>query len=192
MTPVYLTELLTVYKPTHQLCFSSDTSTVCLPSVCTHLLGQRSFFQLHHLFRIVSLSKFDHQTNPHLLNLPSSSYPVASLFVCVLCVQVYVCVRAWGSLFRLCFVLCFVMGYVFQFGEVAHKRVHYYNIPVLLKGTRIDLNTRNKGLGEPVRRYNIIWKGMWESTDTVSPFGLAVRRLAGKQKDLGSILLSLP
>ena len=31
----------------------------------------------------------------------------------------------------LCFdcalVLCFVMGYVLQFGEIAHKRVHYYS-----------------------------------------------------------------
>ena len=23
-------------------------------------------------------------------------------------------------------ILCFVMGYVLQFGEMAHKRVHYY------------------------------------------------------------------
>ena len=23
-------------------------------------------------------------------------------------------------------VLCFVMGYALQFGEIAHKRIHYY------------------------------------------------------------------
>ena len=40
---VCLTELLTVYKPTHQLRSSSDTSILCLTSVCTHSLGQRSF-----------------------------------------------------------------------------------------------------------------------------------------------------
>ena len=41
--PVHLTELLKVYKPTCQLCSSSDTSILCLPVVCTHSLGQRSF-----------------------------------------------------------------------------------------------------------------------------------------------------
>ena len=25
-----------------------------------------------------------------------------------------------------CFVPCFVMGHVLQFGEIGHKRVHYY------------------------------------------------------------------
>ena len=32
---------LLVYKPTGQLRSSSDTSILCLPSVCTHSLGQR-------------------------------------------------------------------------------------------------------------------------------------------------------
>ena len=32
-----------IYKPTCQLRTSSDTSILCLPSVCTHWLGQRSF-----------------------------------------------------------------------------------------------------------------------------------------------------
>ena len=27
-----------------------------------------------------------------------------------------------------CFILCFVMGYVLQFGEIAHKTVHYKKI----------------------------------------------------------------
>ena len=40
---VYFTELLAVYKPTCQLCSPSGTSILCLPSVHTHSLGQRSF-----------------------------------------------------------------------------------------------------------------------------------------------------
>ena len=41
--PDYLTELLRIYKPTRQLRSSSDTSILCIPTVCTHSLGQRSF-----------------------------------------------------------------------------------------------------------------------------------------------------
>ena len=41
--PYYLTELLKIYKPTHQLHSSSDTSILCIPTVRTHSLGQRSF-----------------------------------------------------------------------------------------------------------------------------------------------------
>ena len=41
--PDYLTEPLRIYKPTHQLRSSSDTSILCLPFVRTHSLGQRSF-----------------------------------------------------------------------------------------------------------------------------------------------------
>ena len=41
--PACLTDLMKVYKPTRQLRSSSDTCILCLPSVCTHSLGQRSF-----------------------------------------------------------------------------------------------------------------------------------------------------
>ena len=41
--PDYLTELPRMYKPTRQLHSSFDTSILCIPSVRTHLLGQRSF-----------------------------------------------------------------------------------------------------------------------------------------------------
>ena len=34
--------LHSIYKPTRQLLSSSDTSILCIPTVCTHLLGQRS------------------------------------------------------------------------------------------------------------------------------------------------------
>ena len=39
-----------------------------------------------------------------------------------MCVSVCAC----GSFLWLCLVFCFVMGYVLQSGEIAHKRVHYY------------------------------------------------------------------
>ena len=41
--PDYLTELLRIYKPTRQLRSSSDTSILCIPTVRTQSLGQRSF-----------------------------------------------------------------------------------------------------------------------------------------------------
>ena len=41
--PDYLTELLRIFKPTRQLRSSSDTSILCIPTVRTHSLGQRSF-----------------------------------------------------------------------------------------------------------------------------------------------------
>ena len=40
--PDYLTELLRIYKPTRQLRSSSDTSILCIPTVRTHSLGQKS------------------------------------------------------------------------------------------------------------------------------------------------------
>ena len=42
--PDDLTQLLRMYKPTCQLWLSSDTSILCIPTVRTHSLGQRSFF----------------------------------------------------------------------------------------------------------------------------------------------------
>ena len=41
--PNYLTEPLRIYKRTRQLRLFSDTSILCIPSVRTHSLGQRSF-----------------------------------------------------------------------------------------------------------------------------------------------------
>ena len=41
--PGYLAELLRIYKPTRQLPSSSDTSILCILTVRTHSLGQRSF-----------------------------------------------------------------------------------------------------------------------------------------------------
>ena len=40
--PDYLSELLRIYKPTRQIHSSSDTSILCIPTVCIHSLGQRS------------------------------------------------------------------------------------------------------------------------------------------------------
>ena len=47
--------------------------------------------------------------------------------MCV-CVCASVHIHAHGSCFD-CFVLCFVMGYVLQSGETAHKRVHVLLLP---------------------------------------------------------------
>ena len=43
-----------------------------------------------------------------------------------ICVCVCACSRKFVLTQWLCFVLCFVMGYVLQFGETAHKRLCYH------------------------------------------------------------------
>ena len=107
---------------------------------------------LHHLSGTVSFSKLDCQTHlsNHLSDLTSSSYLIdcgvcvcvcvwcgVLCCVCVCCVYVHVCVcvcvcvRACTCV-EVCFdcvlVLCFVMGYVLQFGKIAHRRVHFYYV----------------------------------------------------------------
>ena len=78
---------------------------------------------LHRLSGTVSLAKLDHQTHlylsNHLWNLTSSSYHTV-LPYCALCacVRVYVC-RQTEVCFDSVLVLCFVMGYVIQSGEIA-------------------------------------------------------------------------
>ena len=69
--------------------------------------------------RYVNIDIFEMSLKSHL-----SSYPIDS---------VYVCMRA-RALPEVCSdrVLCFVMGYVLQFGEIAHRRVHYYYIYICL------------------------------------------------------------
>ena len=41
--PVYLSELLTVYHPSRQLCSISGTRTLCIPFTKTKTYGQRAF-----------------------------------------------------------------------------------------------------------------------------------------------------
>ena len=80
--PVYLTELLKVYKPTCQLCSSSDTSILCLPFVCTQSLGQRSFsyaaLSVWNSLPCEVRSSNMHLWN-HIWNLTSSSYPIGCM-----------------------------------------------------------------------------------------------------------------
>ena len=82
----------------------SDTSVLCLLSVCMCSLGQRSFLMLHCLSGTVSLAKLDHQMHSHisdyLWNLTSSNYPIDCVCVVFLC--------SCASLFWLCFgaLLC--------------------------------------------------------------------------------------
>ena len=59
--PDYLTEHLRIYKPTHQLQSSCETSIPCLPPVCTHSLGHK----LHHLPGTFSLAKSGHLTHSY-------------------------------------------------------------------------------------------------------------------------------
>ena len=54
---------LKVYKPTRLLRFFSDTSILCLPFVCTHSLGQRSFVILHRLSGMVWLECKENKGN---------------------------------------------------------------------------------------------------------------------------------
>ena len=110
---------------------------------CTCLVRDL-FLMLLHLSGTVCLAKLGHQTHSHLwnhlLNLTSSSYPTDSVTsVCVracvcacVCACICVClrthVREWVW-FDCVLVLCFVIGYVLQFWEKAHKRTHccFYN-----------------------------------------------------------------
>ena len=61
-TRPFLSTWLNVLKFTNQHCIRSsfDTFILCLPSVLTHSLGQKSFFMLHRLSGTVSLAKLDH------------------------------------------------------------------------------------------------------------------------------------
>ena len=93
-----------------------------LPSMYTQSLRD-IFLMLHCLFGTVSLAKSDHQTRSHpsnIVEISSSSYPIDCVFVCA-------CVYALAEVcFDCAFFLCFVMGYMAQFGETAHKRAQYY------------------------------------------------------------------
>ena len=70
----YLTELLRIYKPTRQLRSSFDTSILCIPTVCTHWLGQRSF---SHAAPAVW------NTLPYKIRSETPSYPSNHHFKCI-------------------------------------------------------------------------------------------------------------
>ena len=104
IAPVYMTELLKVYKPTHQLRCSSNTSILVFPLCGCTCLVRDLFLMLHCLSGTFSLAKFDHQTHSHLSN---HLLNLTSVWDCVcLCVRarVRVCTRAHGSLFWLCII----------------------------------------------------------------------------------------
>ena len=89
----------------------------CFP-LRTHNHLRDIFLMLHCLFGTISLAKSNHQTHSH----PSN---IVEIFKLLLTVCLCVCALA-----EVCFdcasFLCFVMGYVPQFGEIAHKRAQYY------------------------------------------------------------------
>ena len=82
---------------------SSDASILCLPSVHTHSLSQRSFFFVqHHLSGTICLVKLGNRhshLSDHLWNFTSFSYPTVcmhlrNIIFCVcelVCVCVYAC-----------------------------------------------------------------------------------------------------
>ena len=76
------------------------SSSLCLPSVCTQLFGQRSFSYTS-LSGPVSLAKLGHQTcshlSNHLSNLTSSNYPADCPCMCMyVCRRMHACVRVGG------------------------------------------------------------------------------------------------
>ena len=84
------------------------SSSLCLPSVCTQLFGQRSFSYTS-LSGPVSLAKLGHQTcshlSNHLWNLTSSNYPVDCPSMCMyVCRRMHACVRVGG-----CTCMCVCM-----------------------------------------------------------------------------------
>ena len=126
IAPVYMTELLKVYKPAHQLRCSSNTSILVFPLCGCTCLVRDLFLMLQCLSGTFSLGKFDHQTHSHLSNL-------TSVWDCV-CACVRACMHVCAHmLMEVCFdcvlfVVLYVMSYVLQFRETTLKRVHYYYI----------------------------------------------------------------
>ena len=84
--PDYLNELLRIYKPTRQLRSSSDTSILCIPTVRTHSLGQRSFSYAGRQSDTLSFTKSGHpipsHTSNHHLKLIFFSSPTDCECVC--------------------------------------------------------------------------------------------------------------
>ena len=108
---------------------SSDTSIVCHQTLCacTHLV--RVVFllcctiSLEQSLKVRSsniLASFKSSLKSHLFKLSCW----LCVWICGVCVC-GVCVHMCKCVFTV-LVLCFVMGYVFQFGEIAHERVRYY------------------------------------------------------------------
>ena len=97
--PVYVTYLLKVYTPTRQLRSSSDTSILCLPSVCTHSLGQKSFSHAAALsvWNSVRFSYIVRHTHIFqiIFEISLLHAVLLTVHVCVcVCVCVCACVRA--------------------------------------------------------------------------------------------------
>ena len=84
--PDYLTELLRIYKPTRQLRKSSDTSILCIPTVCRHYLVKDHFLMLRRQSGTLSLTKSSHPTPSHPSNHHLKLILISSPTDCV-CVQ---------------------------------------------------------------------------------------------------------
>ena len=110
-TPVYLTELLKIYKPTRQLHSSSDASILWLPYVCMHLLGQRSFsYAAPSVWNSLPCNvRSSNIFTSFKLSLQCHLFKLSHwLCVCV-CMCVRVCVRVWVCVcvcVRVCVCVC--------------------------------------------------------------------------------------
>ena len=126
---------LEVSKTTRQLRSSSHTSILCLPSVCTHSLGQRSLILLFSLrclsgtlrYKVRSQSKlipFHHSS--HLCKRISSSCSILVDWVCVcVCVEgggVRECVRACVRVCA-CGCVCVCVCVCVNFVQIAYSRL---------------------------------------------------------------------
>ena len=116
-TPVYLTELLKLYKPTNQLCSSSATSILCLPSVITHWLAQRYF---SYAAPAVCNSPPCKVRSQNTLMQTISEISLLHAILLTVCVRVSTCSQKFVLTVL---VLCTVM---LQSGEIAHYCYYYY------------------------------------------------------------------
>ena len=97
-----------------------DICILCL-SLCAHALDcQRSFF----LFSYDAQSVWN--SLPCKVRSSDTSFKSSVKSLQAILLSVCVCVGGGGGGVYYILVLCFVIGYVLQSGEITHKTVHYY------------------------------------------------------------------
>ena len=96
--------------------------------------------------------------------------------VCVCLCFARACVLA--EIYFDCFVLCFVMGYVFQSGQTAHKRIHYHHhcyYQAAFSGSFLPCGPRH--FGTRCSKYSLSYRIQYQITIAVWMYGGAVVRL---------------
>ena len=102
-------------------CSDSQTLAVVLGATFLMLFKLVEVCTLRSILRHVQLLVFKHS----FIYETTESILIGNNRVCVWSVSVCVCVHTREG-FNCVLVLCFVMGYMLQFGETAHKRAQYY------------------------------------------------------------------